>query len=373
MHMIVRTALAAGFVACTLGGPAAQADDAVKLTVLSELDRFEPWEGHAFHAGHLWVGRSRQDMAAFYRLEVYTPDGKLMLVKELAHSLRMIYPYGSASVIVVGLGTDQLSHYTIATLTAGRVDLSHTTIPLGALADKWAGVPGRHFFSDPGGFDDPEHPTPIGQPLQTLFAFDRSRTNWLKPRIAAPSLLAFARESLYIVSAPTFLTGGKTLTKMNTATQTTTILLQGRNDLRSILVLPKLNLMAMAESGAAQTLIIDLKTDAVVQTFPSPAGRPRALAAFGKCLAVATEDTRQVQFFDLTESARGPLAVWDLAPAGAHLYGIRSLAADPVSGRIYARSAYACNPTSACSAERNSVVMASPEGTSLAVTKCLGG
>ena len=86
--------------ALALGAAPALAASPVDVKILSELDRFEPFEGHLFHAGHLWVGRSRKDLGAFYRLEVFAGDGAQVADVELAHSLRYIAPYGNDAVIV---------------------------------------------------------------------------------------------------------------------------------------------------------------------------------------------------------------------------------------------------------------------------------
>ncbi len=345
------------------------------MKVLSELDRFEPWEGQIFHADRLWVGRSRKDLGAHYRLELFAADGAKVLEKALTHSLRYIYPYDARSVLVTGLGTDGLSHYTIARLDAAgtSVSLEHVVIPMDGLASRWAGKPGAMYFTDPGGFDDPDNPTDPSQPLQTVFTLTRAgRVRWLAPHIAGPTLPLLIEDKLYLMSAPSIYSGGKSLHKIDPATGEDTILVDDRERVVDLIRFPSLNLLAMAEAGAKRVTTVDLKTGRGEELAITD-GTPRTLAAYGKCLLVGLEDTKLVHVFDLTAAEHAkPIQTWDLSGAGAKFLQLRGLAADPASGRLYARSAYACSPVEACDPDRNSAVMAEPGADDLAVRQCLG-
>ena len=354
--------------------PLAAAAPTVK--VLSELDRFEPFDGAVFHAGHLWVGRSRKDLGAYYRLEVYAADGTLQGIATLGHSLRYVYPYGADAVITVGIGLDGVSHYTVARFLNGQVQLKAADIPETALADRFAGAPGKLVFSDPGGFDDPDHPSDPNQPLQTLFVITRGgATRYLAPRIAGPRDGVTVGDALYLVSSPNVSAGGKTLNKVDVARESFTKILEGRAGLDQILRLPAQNLLALTERDANQVLLVDLKTDRLSDTLSTEGfGRPRALAMLNGCLLVGTEDTKQVLVYNLASTAHAkPIAQWDLSVAGDRFFRLRDLAADPATGTVYGRSAYPCSVTDgACGVTgRNSVVMVVPAADDPALAACL--
>ncbi len=356
--------------------PAVASAAPIDVKILSELDRFEPFEGHLFHAGHLWVGRSRKDMASYYRLEVFAADGTAQASVELVHSLRYIYPYGDDAILVVGIGLDQVSHYTIARWVNGKVEVKEQTIPDSALADRFAGKPGQLVFSDPGGFDDPDHPSDPNQPLPTLFTMTRGgEPRYLAPRIAGPRNGVMIDAALYLISSPSIATGGRTLNKVDVAAESFTKVLEGRNGLTEMARLPALNLLAITESDAQQVVVVDLKNDRLSDTLSIEGfGRPRALAALGTCLLVGTEDTKQVLVYNLgaLEHAK-PIAQWDLGVAGDKFFQLRNLTADAGTGHVFARSAYACSPLDgACGANgRNSVIMVTPAVDDAARAECL--
>ena len=88
----------------------------VNLRVVSNLDGFEPFEAHVFHAGLLWTGRSRQGLGAFYRLEVYASDGQPAANLELGHSVKYLIPYGANSVVAIGVtANSENTAYTVVT------------------------------------------------------------------------------------------------------------------------------------------------------------------------------------------------------------------------------------------------------------------
>jgi hypothetical protein len=370
-------ALAAGTATASESASDARALEPVAVKVLSQLDRFEPFEGHLFHEGRLWVGRSRKDLGAFYRLEVFDAAGTKVAEKELKHSLRYITPYGAGRVLVVGLGTDQLSHFTVASLSAGGVTLEERTIPLGALADRYVGGTGTmQVFTDPGGFDDPDHPTPPSQPLQTLFALKSGRVHWLKPHFSLPQSGLVIGSKLYILTSPAIGAGNRTLRIVDLVSEEATVVTDKLGDATKIVHLPTENLLAISDRGTGEVLFLDLKTMQISRRAAVEDGTNlRALTAYGHCVAVGIEGSRRVHFYDARGSetvADGLVASWDLSAAGPDLMALKELSADQASGRVFARSAYACSPVDAsCGPLRNGVVLVQPETGSQAVERCL--
>jgi hypothetical protein len=302
------------------------------------------------------VGRSRKGLNAFYQLEVYDSQGKQIAVKPLRHSLRYIYPYGPNSVLIVGIAaTPNHSFYTIATKNGSQIETTAYEIPEEALADRWAGRPGENYFTDPGGFDDG---SPIGTPLRTIFHFGTSgRPQYLQARIPGPAHSLYWNNALYVLVHPTVFSGGKGIARVDLQTEKVTqILSMAQANLSNMILLPDSQQLAVADEAGNQVVLVDLKTLAT-ENIAVKAGSPRGLATEGHCLVVGSEKERQVSFID-RRGHHDQLAQWDLTPAGAAFMGLRDLAADSKSGRLYGRSAYPCEPFGRCPDARNSVILA---------------
>lgn len=327
----------------------------VQWKVVSELDRFEPFEATVFHDGRLWVGRSRKDLAAFYRLEIFDSEGKELAVKELDHSLRFLYPYGANAVLTVGVSVkDQLTHYSIITRRGNEYQVQTKVIPLGAFADEWAGAPGALYFTDPGGLDDG---SPIGQPLKTMFQMSGSSFRYLEARIRGPHSPLLVGNAIYVVQHPSMGSGGRNLMRFDLRSGKLEDLATG-TDLVQILALDGGKRLAIADRGTSQVLLFDTTTKQIVKTLPVAAGAPRSIALLGNCIVVASEHEKKVSFLDLRKDTVA--GVWDLTATGKKLFGLRRIAADSATGRIYVRSAYPASlvDASAQEPERNSVVLA---------------
>lgn len=355
MSLIHRTVLVAAFALAALLGSAqeGQAASAVQWKVVTELDRFEPFDALVFHDGRLWVGRSRKNLSAEYKLEIFDSAGTLLETKTLTHSLRFLYPHGAHGVFTLGVSyQDQLTHYTTVTRQGAGFQVRSKTIPVEAFANEFAGKPGALYFTDPGGLDDGS----MGKPLRTLFTFQGSRPRYLQARIPGPHYPTLAGNSLYVVENPTIASGGRYLVRVDLKTETPTRVLEGSN-IANVLSLEDGKLLALADRGAAEVIVLNTVTGAVVKRLPVAAGTPRGLAVLGNCLVVGSEESKKLTFLDLrTDKVQGE---WDLSVVGNKLYGLRSVAADSATGRVYVRSSYPDFVGNASpDPDRNSVVLA---------------
>lgn len=330
----------------------ALASAAVDFKVLTDLDRFEPFDAHAFHDGKLWVGKSRSGLGADYRLEVFDSAGKKLGETKLQHSLRFLYPYGKSSVLTVGVSAaTQLTHFTIATFNGSQFQIQSAQIPLGAYANEWAGVPGNLFFTDPGGQDDG---SPIGVPLKTLFSFRSGSFRYLAPRIRGARSPKLVGNSLYVVEHPSIESGGRTLFRVNLGNESNTAVASG-TDIINVALLADGKTLALSDRGASEIVLVDAEQGKEIRRLKVAAGAPRGVAEEGKCLVVASEQTKKISFLDKTSGAL--VAEWDASVVGNKLFGLRNIAADAATGRVYVRSAYAANPLDPGPEERNSVVL----------------
>lgn len=340
----------------------AVAADPIKTTVLSELDRFEGFDAHLFHAGYLWVGRSRLNLGGYYRLEVYDATGKQVANLELKHSLRQIAPFGQNAVIVVGVSAEpNVSQYTVVSAENGKFPVANHPVPETAWADRFVGSPKDAIFSDPGGNqDDPGLQTNPNQPAQTLFRLVNGEPHYLSTRLPLPTEGLVLGGKLYLVQDKDISGQQSNLVRVDLKTEKVERLFNDfwRQGLSNLTLLSD-GTLALVERGAGQLLVVDPAAWKLTATIKVEAGTPHGLAQLGSCLVVGSETTKRVSFYDLKDTAHARLALWDLSGAGAKLLGIRNLAADPQSGRVYVRSAYACNPLDTkCGPDRNSVVMA---------------
>src|SRR5688500_7242522 len=87
----------------------------INIKVLTTLDGFEPFDAHLFHAGHLWVGKSRSNLSADYTLQAYDAAGTLIASVKPPHSIRYLYSYSPDSVILSGVAAEpNQTFYSIA-------------------------------------------------------------------------------------------------------------------------------------------------------------------------------------------------------------------------------------------------------------------
>ncbi len=350
MSVVLRSLLVVGLVLAGLVGRGAGA--AVSWKVVTELDRFEPFNAMAFHDGRLWVGSSRVNLGASYKLDVFDSAGTLLETKEMSHSLRYLSPFGPHGILTVGVSyKDQLTHYTVVSGET-KLKVEPKTIPVQAYADEGAGRPGVLYFTDPGGLDDGI----LGKPARTIFTLGWLGPRYLKARIAGPHNPLLVGDSLFLIEHPTIASGGRYLVRVDLKTETSTRLLEG-SDLASLILLADGKTLAVADRDAGDVRLVEAATGTTLKTYSVAAQRPRALAQLGHCLAVASEESKHVTFFDLRNNkVQGE---WDLSVVGKKLYGLRSLAADSTTGRVYVRSAYPDFVGNASpDTDRNSVVLA---------------
>jgi hypothetical protein len=326
----------------------------VDWKVVTDLDRFEPFDALVFQAGHLWVGSSRSNLAASYKLQVFDSAGNSVATQTLTHSLRGLHAYGADGVITVGVSVaDQATHYTTATLKGVSLKAQARPIPISAYGNEAAGRPGALYFTDPGGLDDGG---PIGEAARTIFTLRGNSPRYLKARIRNPHSPVLVGNALYVVEHPSIMSGGRNLVRIDLKTETPTSLYSGTDIIR-VLSLDGGKQLALADRGANEVVIVDTATGQAAKHIPISAGTPRGLGTLDHCLVVGSEQAKQVTFIDLrTDKVVG---TWDLSVAGTKLYGILSLAVDPASGRVYVRSAYPDSVVSPSQdADRNSVVLA---------------
>lgn len=215
MSAIRRTILSLG-VLFLINPLAFAAGPQTNLTVkeITKLDKYEPYiDSQTFHAGLLWVGRSRLNANTVYRVEAYLPDGTVAAAPvTLSHTPTYLYPYGSSSIIVVGKSASPYwkTHYTIVSYARKTLNARTYTFPEAIQADRFAGDPAHLFFSEPGS--------------AAVFALDvagaPSSARFLSPTIHAPSQMLYLDNSLFIIEDNNIMNSNQgNLIKLNPDTQ----------------------------------------------------------------------------------------------------------------------------------------------------------
>ncbi len=160
--------------------------------------------------------------------------------------------------------------------------------------------------------------------------------------IAVPTHLVVVGGYLYVVENYGLGSEHSNLVKINLTTQATTRLFDKTNlpgmfsDLK---LLPDGHTLAVSQVWNDQVSLIDTRTDKIASTFPIT-GRPRSAHVLGRCLVIASEESKQVNFLEWNSGET--VSTWDLTPAGDRLKAPGTISLDAKNGRIFARSAYPC-------------------------------
>jgi len=308
---------------------------------ITQLDKYEPYtDAQVFHAGLLWVGRSRINANTAYQVEAYDPAGQPVgNPLSLRHTPSYLYPFGTDSIIVVGKSAtpNWKTHYSIVSVHHGQLSSLTYTFPEEIQADRFAGDSDHLFFSEPGDgalFTLPQWSLP-------------HQAQFLAPTIHGPGPMLFTEGNLFVVEQNNILSSTQgNLIKLNPYTQTAERVFSqsNRKALTALVKLPGSSRIAITEQGANQVLLVHTDTNSVNEKENIPvAGRPWGITLYGsKCIAVLAYNDHAVRFFDVSQPASPEVADWNLMNTINRFHRPRVLSADPQSGKLYIRSDEIC-------------------------------
>ncbi len=326
-------------------------------TVITTLDKGEPFEGMTFHDGALWVGKSRKAFNSNYSLEAYIGD-KLAGKVTLPHSASYVYPYAKNAVIVVGTAhKPNLTQYTVVENKQGKLVPSTRAIPMQAWAREWLGTfNGKEYFTDPGGNTETNT---LGMPSQTFFAVNRtSAPRYLSTRLRLPLAGVRAGNQFYVLNSEAIGSPFGNLHRLDPTSQKVTPVFAGnRHGFFGIAYAPAKNLIAVTDEDSGELYLVDASAGKELSAFPV-AGIPRSVTFLGKCALVAGRDARQLNAIDVSDP-KNPAFVGtlDVDLPQQEFMTLDKIAADPASGKIYGRSNFPCNGFSGkCDADWNKVL-----------------
>jgi hypothetical protein len=345
-------------------------------TTIMDLDAGEPYEAMIFHAKHLWIGKSRKDFNTNYRIDVVDRNDKVLETLKINHAIEHLYPYGENSVIAVGTAPEpNLRHYTIIKVVGEKFQVKDHAIPANAWGMDWLGtINGKEYFSDFGGnSQDEEGSSNPNIPMQTIFSVDPSgRAVYSKIRLRSPMNGIRIADELYIVRFYNLGDTRRNVYRLNLKTgQFVDMFDQPRQRLTDIIPLDN-NLLAVSEAGGDRVNLIDRSTRELKKEIAIE-GAPKSMQKIGQCLVVGSELSRQVNLVSVKDLSNPQIVgTLDFSTYGGHFRGLRTVAVDEQTGRVYGRSAYACNPMlQDCSKSWNSIVVGSKADAELLKAQCL--
>ncbi|NDE18709.1 hypothetical protein EBZ80_27785, partial [bacterium] len=129
--------------------------------------------------------------------------------------------------------------------------------------------------------------------------------------------------------------------------------------------------IAVAEGSTGTVHFVDPVS--LERTSFETGGSPRAIAAIGSCVVVGLEHEKKGLV--IKAPVDGVVEVvdqFDFNSFGAAFRGLRSVAADPATGRIYGLSVYPCNPYMQNCKDSWNAIVATPRSTRASIAgKCL--
>lgn len=333
--------------------PIAKAQSAARepnSKIILDLDLGEPYEAMVFHGDYLWVGQSRKDFNADYRVRIIDRNDKVAGEVRLNHAVSYLHPYADDAVIAVGTGhTPNLTHYTvIRVLGKNSFNAQTRVIPEEAWGHNWIGtLDGKEYLLDfSGKYEDADSDQKPSRAGRTVFTMDASdKAEFLGFRIPAPTAGFKLGDEFFVTH---YYQIGGTLTnvvRVNPRSGAmTTLFPKGRQQNLDVKPVAGGKGLALSEYLDDRIAFYDLRSGAVTQVVAS-AGGPRSLVTLGRCVLAGNEKAKTVSVIDASDLAAPKLlASIGIDDARDAFRGLRKLAVDPQTGRLYGRSAYPCNP-----------------------------
>jgi len=351
---------------------AAGSTQAGEVKTISVIEQLEPYDTLIFHGDLLWSGHSRVNSNQPFEVRAFDRNDKLVATVSLPHAISDLAPYGANSVIATGTSPSTSSNdpaktmFTVLRFENGKVTHKTTAVPISAWATTWIGtVSGKEFFTDPGGnVNDTEIDDDLSLASQTLFSFDGRNPAYLKTRMRYPFSGKPWKEQLLVLQRQSL---GSTATNMQLVNTNSgkfiSIFPSFRNNLRAFEIFKNTELVALLEAGTNEIHVLDVEKTQITATAETFDGA-RTLKTIGSCAVVGSYESRVVEVFHTSNDHRALEKILTLKvdlPQNEFMR-LSALAIDTQTGKIYARSNFACNPfMQICDEDWNRIV--SFEGT----------
>ncbi len=323
------------------------------------LDRGEPYDSMVADGDVLWIGQSRLQFNANYRLEAYQPNGTLIDRVTLSHSLNSMKVAGNGSIIITGISPEsRLTQYTLARLENGKIKKTTNEIALGGFITFWVStVNGRHFFTDMGGNPNDTSDPAAGLPAQTIFSSTGTDSKYLAARVRMPVSGTSLNGKLLLVSSEGMGQDASSIVEVDPKTSATRVITKSKAaKYRGIAVLPGTSQIVTSALSESKVRVIDTVSGETRHEFKTK-GYPRSFVITGHCVVVGNDESNVVEVFDLNGEASLPMFADEINMGADEFSGIKSIVIDDKTSTVFARAANACNPIlEPCDKENNRVV-----------------
>lgn len=316
-------------------------------TTLVDLDRGEPFEAMAVQGNHVWVGQSRTNFNADYRVQVFDTAGAKVAETTLKHAVSYLYVHDPDTVLAVGTAhTPNLTHYSILKLAQGQLSVKTVEVPENAWAFQWIGTYGgvEHFIDFSGNSDDPEADANFALSHQTIFTVAGGRASYLPMRIPAPMLGKKVGNLAYLVRAYAI---GQPATNV-------VVVDPAKRASKDLFARPLNRVRDFVAQDAGKTLALSVQGDGVLRYVDAATGATKtevavqganSLAELGQCVLVGAETKKEVVAVRRNAEGKAEVALRvDFSGTGEKVRGLRKIAVNATTGAVYGRSAYPCNP-----------------------------
>lgn len=348
-----------------LGSGGALAVSNVKI--LTTLSPLEGSDSMVSHLGHVFVGVTRGTATLpHYTVLGYNPaNGQIAFQVRLPHAPRQLAAYSATEVIAVGTDpkNDQ-SSYSIITVKNGKPSVKTKTIGINALAWAYVGQTQKdNYFIDLGGMSEEglvqnRAGRTVFSTTKSVFTFGQLAPTFTTARIPVPVNGKPAAGGIVLIHQYSIGSSVSNATLLNPVRASHHELFkEPRKALRDFISLSGSNLL-FSEAGADQLLLVDAAKAELKASIPV-AGAPRSLAELGRCVLVGSETSRKIEVRAKSDLSAAPIETVDLSVLGPAFKLLHKIVVDQASGRVFAKSAYGCNPrVEVCQALSNAVAVA---------------
>jgi hypothetical protein len=249
-----------------------------------------------------------------------------------------------------------LTSYSSARIEGGKIRLKTAEIALGGFINFWiADVAGRHYFADMGG--NPNDNPPIGAPGQTIFSSTGTNSKYLGTRLRMPVSGVGLNNKLYLVSSEGLGQNKSTIVEVDPTThQKRELLMSPTARFMTLKVLSGTTDLVTIATMENKIVILDSKSGQIRRELLTK-GFTRDTAFLGHCVIAGDDKNNMVEIFDLRKNENAAFMAGELNLPAQDFSGIKSIAVDPNTGTIFARSNVPCNPAiESCENEYNRVV-----------------
>ena len=322
------------------------------------LDRGEPYASMVAQNGIFWIGQSRRQFNADYRIEVYSTDGRLIDRATLSHSISSLKERNDGTVVMTGINpSTQLTEYTFAKLLNNKIQKQTTSINVYGFISFWIGsLNNLHFFADIGGNSQDDNQNP-NLPAQTIFSTRSSAPDYLSTRVRMPIAGTIHNDKLLLVSSEGMGSKAGSIVEVNPRTQQRRTLLETKNGhFWGFKIIPGTNDFVTSAIAQNKLIIADSATGQIRREI-STQGYTRTFAITGHCLIAGNDEKNTIEIFDLKSSENKSVLNAEIGMPITEFSGIKQIAIDDTTGIVFALAALPCNPmVEVCDRDDNRVV-----------------